>query len=98
MFLRVNRYKICKKDLSKWKSNNDAANQIYRECGAERLERIIRRNGDGIEVMELGYYKSRGEFERIVARVDKDERIDELFREFKKMVTEEVTNEEYETI
>ena len=87
-----------RKPAYKLEINNDEANQIYREHGAQRLERMVRKLEDTAEIVESGYYESREEFERIVTCVDKDERIGKLFTDFKKLIIGVVTDEEYETV
>lgn len=58
----------------------------------------MRRSEDMIEIVELGYYESQEEFEKIVARVDKDKKIAKLFTDFKRLIIGTVTDEEYATI
>ncbi len=97
MFVKIYKYKIRSGNLEKWRKNNDAANDVYRKHGAKKLERMMRKKGQTIEVLELGYYQSRSEFEMIAASVDKDKRIKVLFSEFKDLVVGDITEEDYET-
>jgi hypothetical protein len=97
MFIKVYRYTIFAKNLAVWKKNNKGANRVYEEYGAKRLESMMRRGGDKIEMMEIGYYGSRAEFDKIASKVDEDKRIKKLFGEFKKIVRGKITVEDYET-
>lgn len=98
MFIKLYKYKIRSENFEKWRENNDAANHVYREHGAKRLERMVKKNEDMTKVMELGYYESEDEFKRIAALVDQDERIKMLFSEFKKLVIGDIIEEDYETV
>ncbi|MBI2633638.1 MAG: hypothetical protein HYW78_04655 [Parcubacteria group bacterium] len=98
MFVKMYTYKIRSKDFEKWRIINDAANSIYREYGVKRLEQMMRRTENEIGIIDFGYYESQGAFEKIAALVDQDKRIIQLFSEFKKLVSGEFIQEEYETI
>ena len=99
MFVRVYRYEINKCDLQKWKKINDAARRIYKKYGGGNSKRLIRKDGDFIRVIEMDHYKSKEDFLKIVKQVDKDEKIDGIFKDFLTTVHQKrISEEECETV
>lgn len=97
MFVKIYKYKINQSDFQKWNEVTDLANTIYKKYGGLRFERLAKDISGGLEIMELGYYESKEEFDKIIRKVDIDPNINKLFTEFKKLVKSNITEEEFIT-
>lgn len=95
MYVQVNRYSFSKKYLSAWRRITRLANQVYKEHGDVRTERMIIKRGTRVQVMELAYYLSRREFIRINKVADADERIIKLHSLLNRFVKERHIIEEF---
>ncbi len=82
MFVELYRHKIKSVDFDKWKKNNDAAWKMYSEFWEADYKRLFKKLGDLIEVMELGFYKSREDYQDLIAKLESNKQLG-LFNLFK---------------
>ena len=98
MFVKIYRYKLKRTNLQKWKKNNDTVGKIYkRYCG--EFKRLIKRDKKFVHVVEIGFYKSKSEFKRIIKKFDNDPKVNVLFKEFLSLIhNSKFSEEEFETV
>lgn len=100
MFVKIYRYKIKKKDFSKWKRAVESANRIYRKYNKSfRWGKFVRKNKKYICVVEIGYCKSKKEFIRTYKKTNKDKKIKNLWSKFLKIVdVKKIKEEEFDSV
>jgi len=97
MFVKVYLYKIQKNNFQKWKKNNDIVTRLYKKHGGD-FQRLVRKENDFFHIVELGFYKSKKEFLKIIKHFDSDPKTEVLFKNFLNLVHNKFTEEEFETV
>ncbi len=98
MFVKIYRYRIRKNKFQKWKKNNDIVTKLYKKYGGE-FRCLVKKENNFPHIVELGFYKSKKEFLKIMMQFDSNPKADLLFKEFLNLiVNKKFTEEEFETI
>jgi len=98
MFVKTYRYKVKKNNFQKWKKNNDIVTKLYKKYGGD-FQRLVRKENEFFLIVELGFYKSKKEFLKIIKQFDSDPKTNALFKEFLNLVhNKKFVEEEFETV
>ncbi|MBL7055364.1 hypothetical protein ISS07_00450 [Candidatus Woesearchaeota archaeon] len=82
MFAIAYRYKIKSEDLSKWKKINYGAKKIYEKFGSYRVEKLVKKEKKLLSILEIEFYKSRDDYEKIKQKVKGNEQRNNFLKEF----------------
>ncbi len=99
MFVKVYKYKIKKRNLRKWKNNNDSARKVYKKYGGGNSQRLLSKKGNWINILEIDHYESKNDFIKITKKVEEHPKIKFLLEEFLKIIHNgHFSQEEFETV
>ncbi len=95
MFVKAYRFKIMANKISKYKKIELNAWKVYKKYGGLKQFLFCKSNNLYCDILLVEFYKSCGDFERIKRIVDNDEKIKQLWLDFKKIVRGRITQEDY---
>ncbi len=100
MFVKLYRYRIKKKDFSKWKEIQKAADKLYKKHGyGGKSFSLTKENAGFLTIIDVGFYKSKNEFLRIEKNVDNDRLLDSLWKKFLQILhNRRYYQEEFESV
>lgn len=99
MVVKLYRYRIAARDRGRWLDIARETNELYFSFGLARAEVCERRDGDTISVLEINYYLSEADAQKIATRADTDSRVTALYNEFTRLIIDgEVTQESFDIV
>jgi hypothetical protein len=101
MFVKMYRYQVKKADLPEWRRIMRKAGKIYKAYGDKSTElfRLGKTVGKYVTILEIDFYKTKRDYAAIEKKVDKDEKLNELWDEFLELARGgKWEEEEFETL
>ena len=99
MFVKLYRYKIKSADLDKCKKNADDVWKIYSSNCKLEYKLLIKKKVLESEIIELGFYRSKTDWLDVMRKLNKNRKLNLLFKEFLKIaINGEFEEEEFEAL